>query len=85
MAHSDVIITVSDQHRENMEHMATEVSHCLHCAVFGGNSLHSYRGINNIFDDEDTLKTKKWNFHVEFTNPNKSELFAIIMQCQSQL
>ena len=31
------VITGSDQHRENMEEMATEVTHCLRRASFGGN------------------------------------------------
>ena len=34
------VTTGSDEHRENMEHMATEVSHCLHRASFGGKPLY---------------------------------------------
>ena len=54
------VVTGSDEHRENMEHMATEISHCLRRASFGGNPLHTYRGIKNsdyLFDDEETLHT----------------------------
>ena len=53
-------ITGSDEHQENMEQMALDVSCCLRRASFGGKPLHCYRGIKNsdyIFDDEQSLHT----------------------------
>ena len=48
-------MTGSDEHRENIEHMADEVSKCLQTATFGGKLLQCYRGIKPkdfLFDDE---------------------------------
>ena len=50
----------SNEHRENMEHMADSVSRCLQEATFGGKPLLCYRGIkckDFLFDDEDSLTT----------------------------
>ena len=51
-------VTGSKEHRENMEHMADEVSKCLQAATFGGKQLQCYRGIkceDFLFDNEDSL------------------------------
>ncbi len=52
--------TGSNEHRENMEHMASEVTQCLNRATFGGKPLLCYRGIKDcdfLFDDEENLHT----------------------------
>lgn len=52
--------TGSNEHRQNMEHMATEVFQCINWASFGGKSLLCYRGIKDsefLFDDEQALHT----------------------------
>ena len=68
-----------------MEHMATEVSHCLRRASFGGKALYSYRGIKNtdyIFDDEESLHTflslgeeKKEDYPCGIYKPKQNKLF----------
>ena len=50
-------VTGSNEHRENMEHMADCVSRCLQEATFGGKTLLCYRGTSArifLFEDEDT-------------------------------
>ena len=50
----------SSAHKENMEHMASEVCKCISTGRFGGKPLKCYRGIEAkdfLFDDKDHLST----------------------------
>ena len=51
--------TGSNEHKQNMEAMATKVAECLSQGKFRGHYLQAYRGVshgNYVFDDEATLK-----------------------------
>ena len=52
--------TGSNEHRQNMEHVASEAIQCINRASFGGKSLVCCRGIKDcefLFDDEEALHT----------------------------